>query len=45
MLIMLNKIRAISGLDTVRANSFRFFSVKVSLKLASLEEKNHREVE
>ncbi|MDR1306667.1 MAG: hypothetical protein LBK74_03740, partial [Treponema sp.] len=28
-----------------RANSFRFFSVKVPLKVASLEEKNHREVE
>jgi hypothetical protein len=31
--------------DCPRANSFRFFSVKVSLKIASLEEKNHREVE
>jgi hypothetical protein len=28
-----------------RANSFRFFCVKVPLKVASLEEKNHRKVE
>jgi hypothetical protein len=30
--------------QSTRANSFRFFSIKVPLKVASLEEKNHREV-